>query len=149
VHITLAVSICPLPARRAAGRAYGAAMINPGTAPVEGADEQAAAANLAVFLDAVRARVAGMGGPPAVRVSDLTGEPVRDPAADRDGRFGWDLPFSDGTLLRLLMPGADVSRLRDDLTAEAPCLYVNGNAYWWDAAVARVAAEGLVVSGLR
>ena len=124
-------------------------MINPGTAPVEDADEQAAAENLAVFLDTVRARVAAMGGPPAVRVTELTGEPVRDPAADRDGRFGWDLPFSDGTRLRLLLPGTGLARLRDDLTAEAPCLYVNGNAYWWDAAVARVAAEGLVVAGLR
>ena len=47
------------------------------------------------------------------------------------------------------MPGTALARLRDDLTAEAPCLYVNGNAYWWDAAVSRVAAEGLVVSGLR
>ncbi|MEV4703053.1 hypothetical protein [Actinoplanes sp. NPDC049316] len=124
-------------------------MINPGTAPVEDADEQTAAANLTVFLDAVRTRVAGMGGPPAVRVSDLTGEPARDPAADRDGRFGWDLPFTDGSRLRLLLPGVDVARLRDDLTAQAPCLYVNGTAYWWDAAVARVAAEGLVVAGLR
>jgi len=124
-------------------------MINPGTAPVEDADEQVAAENLTVFLDTVRARVAGMGGAPAVRVTEFSGDPVRDPAADRDGRFGWDLPFSDGSRLRLLMPGAELARLRDDLTAEAPCLYVNGNAYWWDAAVARVAAEGLVVSGLR
>jgi hypothetical protein len=38
-----------------------------------------------VFLGNVRER----GG-------QLDGEPVRDPAADRDGRFGWDLPMVGG-----------------------------------------------------
>ncbi|MEV4640658.1 hypothetical protein AB0J80_25270 [Actinoplanes sp. NPDC049548] len=97
-------------------------MINPGTAPAPDAREDVAAANLSAFLTAVTGRVPQMGGAPAVRIKELAGDPVRDPAADRDGRFGWDLPFSDGSRLRLLMPGVELPRLRDDLTAEAPCL---------------------------
>ncbi|AGL14290.1 hypothetical protein [Actinoplanes sp. N902-109] len=118
-------------------------MINPGTAPLDDAQPDVAAANLEVFLTAVRDRVPAMGGDPLVRTAELSGDPVRDPAADRDGRFGWDLPFSDGSLLRVLMPGVELSRLRDDISAQAPCLYVNGTACWWNDAVARVAAEGL------
>ncbi|MEV8508355.1 hypothetical protein AB0368_26535 [Actinoplanes sp. NPDC051475] len=67
--------------------------------------------NLAVFLKAVGKR----GG-------ELAGDPIRDPAADRDGRFGWDLPRPDGSITRLLMPGVELMRVRDDLTAHAPCL---------------------------
>jgi hypothetical protein len=33
------------------------------------------------------------------------------------------------------MPGVELTRIRDDITAQAPCLYVNGCAWWWDAAV--------------
>ncbi len=118
-------------------------MINPGTAALDDAREDVATANLEAFLAAVRQRADRMGGGPVVRTADLTGEAVRDPAADRDGRYGWDLPVSDGHVLRLLMPGADLTRVRDDITAEAPCLYLNGNACWWNDAVARAAAEGL------
>ena len=67
------------------GQRYRKKVINPGTLPVDDAREDLAAANLAVFLTAVGER----GG-------QLAGEPVRDPAADRDGRFGWDLPRPDG-----------------------------------------------------
>src|SRR5688500_14580702 len=103
-------------------------MINPGTRPVDGAREDLAAANLEVFLAEVRRR----GGEPA-------GGPVRDPGADRDGRFGWGLPMADGSIVRLLMPGVELIRVRDDITAEAPCLYVNGGAWWWPDAVGQVA----------
>jgi hypothetical protein len=120
-------------------------MINPGTAPLGDAHEAVAAANLDAFLAAVHDRVPAMGGDPVVRTAELAGEPVRDPQADRDGRFGWDLPLSDGSLLRLLMPGVELARIRDDISAQAPCLYVNGNACWWNDAVARVAAEGLTM----
>jgi hypothetical protein len=99
-------------------------MINPGTRPIEGAREDLAAANLEVFLKAVREH----GG-------QLAGDPVRDPAADRDGRFGWDLPQADGSVTRLLMPGVELMRVRDDITAQALCLYVNGGAWWWSDAV--------------
>jgi hypothetical protein len=71
------------------------------------------------------------------RTADLTGALTREPAGDRDGRYGWTLQFTDGRHLRLLMPGVELTRLRDDITAAAPCLYLNGHAYWWNDAVAR------------
>jgi hypothetical protein len=47
--------------------------------------------------------------------------------------------------LALLLPGVELRLLRDDITAAAPCLYVNGNAWWWDAAVGSVACEGVTL----
>ncbi len=118
-------------------------MINPGTSPLTDSQENLAADNLAAFLTAVRQRAAQIGAGPVTRTADLTGEPVRDPAADRDGRYGWTLAFTDGHQLRMLMPGTDITGIRDDITAAAPCLYLNGHAYWWNDAVARTAAQGL------
>ena len=120
-------------------------MINPGTQPVDGREELAEA-NLAAFLAAVRAEAAVLESV-AIRhrVARLDGDPVRDRAADRDGRFGWDLPYSDGRVVRLLVPGVELTLLRDDLTAVAPCLYVNGNAWWWAGAVSSVAGEGMAL----
>ncbi|WP_249999286.1 hypothetical protein [Actinoplanes sp. M2I2] len=119
-------------------------MINPGTAPIEDARPDLAEANLDAFLTAVRRRAAELDETPIRhRVAHLAGDPVRDPRADRDGRFGWDLPMSDGRAVRLLLPGAELTRLRDDITAESPCLYVNGTAWWWSGAVDAVAGEGL------
>ncbi|MEV4705483.1 hypothetical protein [Actinoplanes sp. NPDC049316] len=121
-------------------------VINPGTAPVENASEELAVAALAVFLDEVGKRAAEMNATPLKRrEASLAGDPARDPGADRDGRFGWDLPLSDGRVVRLLMPGLRVELMRDDITAAAPCLYVNGTAWWWTTAVGMVAAEGLVL----
>jgi hypothetical protein len=105
-------------------------MINPGSLPIDGAREDLAAANLGVFLAAARERGA-----------ELAGDPVRDPAADRDGRYGWDLPMADGSVVRLLMPGVELTRVRDDLTASAPTLGVCGSAWWWNDAVGLVAAQ--------
>ncbi|WP_199512187.1 hypothetical protein [Nucisporomicrobium flavum] len=107
-------------------------MINPGTLPIDDAREDLAAANLQAFLDEAHRRGA-----------DHVGTPERDHGADRDGRFGWNLPMGDGTVVRLLMPGVEVTRVRDDLTASAPCLYLNGGAWWWRDAV------GLLVSPTR
>ncbi|MBM2618390.1 hypothetical protein JIG36_22785 [Actinoplanes sp. LDG1-06] len=122
-------------------------MINPGTEPVVEAREELAVANLEAFLADVRRRAAVMDEVPIRRrVAGLDGEPVRDPGADRDGRFGWDLPMSDGRVVRLLMPGAELTALRDDITAQAPCLYVNGAAWWWAGAVDSVAGEGLTLA---
>ncbi|MBL7252780.1 hypothetical protein [Paractinoplanes lichenicola] len=119
-------------------------MINPGTEPVEGASEELARANLDVFLGAVRRRTGELDGVSIRRrVAGIAGDPVRDPGADRDGRFGWDLPMSDDRAVRLLMPGVELTLIRDDITARAPCLYVNGNAWWWNGAVDSVAGEGL------
>ncbi len=47
--------------------------------------------------------------------------------------------------MRLLVPGVPLERARDDLTALAPCFYVNGLAWWWNDAVSRVAAEGVAM----
>jgi hypothetical protein len=93
-------------------------MINPGTQPVEAAREDLAVANLDAFLIAVRARAAEMDQAPyRRRTAGLDGNPVRDPAADRDGRFGWDLPLSDGQVVPVLIPGAELKALRDDVSA--------------------------------
>lgn len=118
-------------------------MINPGTSPLADTREDLAADNVHTFLAAVQQRVPHTGGGPVTRTAELAGEPVRDPAADRDGRYGWTLHFTDGRQMRLLMPGADIAEVRDDITATAPCLYLNGHAHWWDDAVARTAAQGL------
>ena len=119
-------------------------MINPGEEPIGDAREDLAAANLEAFLAGVRRRAADLDEVPIrQRVAHLDGEPIRDPRADRDGRFGWDLPLSDGRQVRLLMPGVELGLIRDDITAQAPCLYVNGSAHWWNDAVDSVAAEGV------
>jgi hypothetical protein len=102
-------------------------MINPGTVPVDDAREDLAVHNVDVFLAAARERGAPLAGPP-----------VRDPEADRDGRYGWDLPMTDGSMVRLLMPGTELIRARDDITAQAPCLYVNGGAWWWKDALGMI-----------
>ncbi|WP_130510952.1 hypothetical protein [Krasilnikovia cinnamomea] len=91
-------------------------MINPETAPLDDTREDLAAANVEVLLAAARDR------------GKALGEPVRDPAADRDG---WDVPAADGSVVRLLMPGVELTRLRDDITAQPPCLYLSGGAWWW------------------
>jgi hypothetical protein len=124
--------------------AYRQLMINPGTLPVEDAREDLATANLDELLTAVRARAHELEQLTfRHRTAGISGDPVRDQAADRDGRFGWDIPFSDGRVLRILMPGVELTRLHDDITAQAPCLYVNGHAWWWNDAVGFVASEGM------
>ena len=97
-------------------------MVNPGTLPVEGATEAAAAANMSALIEGV-----------AERGDWLTGEVVRDEQADRDGRFGYLLPSVAGTTVRVLMPGIDLSRLTgaQRLSATAPCLYINDTPWWW------------------
>jgi hypothetical protein len=105
-------------------------MINPGTLPVEDATLETAAANIAVFVAAVRDR----GG-------EVAGDPVRDPAADGDGRYGYLLHTPAG-VVPVRMPGAPLSRVRDDLSAAAPCIYVAGNPWWWNDAVGQGVYRG-------
>ncbi|GAB1692606.1 hypothetical protein [Krasilnikovia sp. M28-CT-15] len=94
-------------------------MINPGTAPLDDTREDLAAANVEVLLAAARDRGAALG------------EPVRNPAADRDGRYGWDVPAADGMVVRLLMPGVlmpgvELIRLQADMSSRSPCLLLRG-----------------------
>ncbi|MEU1813148.1 hypothetical protein [Micromonospora aurantiaca (nom. illeg.)] len=102
-------------------------MLNPGTLPVENPSQDDADANMRVFV----AEVGERGG-------QLAGEPARTPSADRDGRYGYQLRGENGEIT-VLMPGADLARVRDDLTASAPCLYVGANAWWWGDAVGQAA----------
>ncbi|WP_203841817.1 hypothetical protein [Winogradskya humida] len=119
-------------------------MINPGTQPVEGAREKLAATALAAFLTAVRERAAELEQVPIRhRVAGVDGEPVRTPATDRDGRFGWDVPISDSTTVPILIPGVEVARMRDDMSAHAPCLYVDGIPAWWGTAIGSLANVGM------
>ncbi|MFC4066707.1 hypothetical protein [Actinoplanes subglobosus] len=121
-------------------------MINPGTAPIEQASEDLAAIALEAFLADVRVRAAEKADLTIMtRVAEPSGEPVRDPAADRDGRYGWNLHYTDNHIIRLLIPGVALPLIRDDITASAPCLYVDGHAWWWASAVGMVAGQGLRV----
>jgi hypothetical protein len=118
-------------------------MINPGTLPVPDAREDLAVAALAVFLPAVQERALELEQVPIrYREAGISGEPVRVPDADHDGRFAWDVPFSDGRQVRLLIPGTDLTTLRG-LSATAPCLYVGEEAAWWNDAVGSLAGEGM------
>jgi hypothetical protein len=106
-------------------------MINPGSRPVEGATEQQAETNLAAFIDAATER--GL---------ELADEPERTPDTDEGGRYGWTLPLTSGTAVRVLMPGVDLALVRDDLSAEAPCMKIGSDWWWWNGAVdAAVPAE--------
>jgi hypothetical protein len=119
-------------------------MINPGTRPLTDAHEALAAENLAAFLAEVRVRAVELEEEPLrVRVSAISGQPARAAEADRDGRFAWDVPFSDGAQVRVLMPGVPLTQLRDDRTAQAPCLYLGSEAAWWWGAVDLLAGEGM------
>jgi hypothetical protein len=102
-------------------------MINPGSRPVEGGTIADAEANMAVFLRDATAR--------GLR---LAGDPERDPGADADGRFGWILPVEGGGRVPVLMPGAGLAQVRDDLTAQAYCIRVRADFWWWQDAAAMV-----------
>lgn len=99
-------------------------MINPGSEPVENATEEHAAANMVEFVAEFQER----GG-------HLAGDPIRTTDLDEGGRFGWLLPLVGGGASEILMPGVELTRLRDDLTAQAPCVRVNGLMWWWRDAV--------------
>lgn len=77
------------------------------------------------------------------RVASVDGDPVREVDADRDGWFAWRLPISDGTTVQIRIPGVQLTRMRDDLSTTAPCLYVGDNSWSWDGAVGSVANEGM------
>ena len=107
-------------------------MINPGARPVEGASEAAAEANMQAFLDAATDR--GL---------HLADEPERHPEADTGGRYAWILPLEGGDHVQVLMPGADITQVRDDLSSNAYCIFVAGSSWWWNDAL------GMVNPGLR
>lgn len=69
------------------------------------------------------------------RGGQLADDPIRDGQADRDGRYGYLLPAANGAMVRILMPGAELGRVRDDRSAAAPCLYVGDEPWWWPSAV--------------
>ncbi len=98
--------------------------VNPGTRTLQDTTEQAALTNMAEFAATVREH----GG-------QLVGDPVREPAADARGRYGFRLPTIDGTVVHVLMPGVDLTQIRDDISAQAPCLYIGDDAWWWSDAI--------------
>jgi hypothetical protein len=119
-------------------------VINTGTAPLGGASDQVAVENLAAFLETVRTLAADIPDDIVrVRVAELGGEPIRVTDDDGDGWFAWDLPFVDGEVVRVRMPGVGLARLRAT-TAAAPRVYVSGNPWWWPDAVGQVVQHGRV-----
>lgn len=116
----------------------------PGARPIDDAVEGLAAVALDVFLAAVGERAVELEQLPIRhRIAGIDGDPVREPNADRDGWFAWRLPISDGTTVQIRIPGVELPRMRDDLSATAPCLYVGADPWGWDAAVGSVANEGM------
>jgi hypothetical protein len=102
-------------------------VINPGSRPVEGASEAAAEANMQGFIDAATER--------GLRLAD---EPERHREADVDGRYAWILPVEGGDHVQVLMPGADIAQVRDDLSSHDYCLRVGGTWWWWNDAIGMV-----------
>lgn len=99
-------------------------MINPGSRPVGGATEAEAANTLAAFIDA--ATELGL---------QLDGEPERRPEFDEGGRYAWTLPRVGGSAVQVLIPGVGAAQLRDDLSAQAYCIRVGTDWWWWGDAV--------------
>ncbi|MEV6930875.1 hypothetical protein AB0M46_41175 [Dactylosporangium sp. NPDC051485] len=116
------------PATATAAPAYGVQMIIPGTQTVDGADVAVATTNMQAFVDEVRARAEVEGQVRGYTAS--VGEPIRNEAADQEGRYGWVLPVN-GRHQEILMPGVDPAQLRGSSTS-APCVKVNGNSWWWN-----------------
>jgi hypothetical protein len=104
-------------------------MINPGSRPVEGATAAQAEASMRAFVEAVRVEADFAR---EVRPVAAVGEPLRDESLDADGRYGWVMPIGQDRVV-ILMPGVDVAAVRS-LSAEAPCLRVNGEWVWWPSA---------------
>jgi len=52
----------------------------------------------------------------------IADEPERHPDTDVDGRYAWILPVDGGGRVEVLMPGADLSQVRDDLSPQAYCI---------------------------
>jgi hypothetical protein len=95
-------------------------VINTGTSSLDDASEQVAVENLAAFLETVRTLAADLPDDIVrVRVAELGGEPIRVTDDDGDGWFAWDLPFTDGDVVRVRMPGVELAWLRAT-TAAAP-----------------------------
>lgn len=135
--VTAAGTRGPRTRRRSGAYREAVSTINPGTAAVDGATEEIADANMATFLTAVLQR----GGELAA------GQPTRDPSGDHEGRFGYRLSTAGGSSIAILMPGVDLTRVRDDPSAAAPCLRVNGLAWWWNDAVGQVAGTARAPGG--
>lgn len=49
--------------------------------------------------------------------------------------------MANGTIIEVLMPGVPLSRVRDDLSATAPCLVLHGNPAWWPTAVGMLSSS--------
>lgn len=98
--------------------------INPGTGPIEGTTEENARTNMEAFAADL------------VLVNITTTAITRNPGADADGRYGYQLGFSDGRVLDVQMPGLPLDRVRyvdapgQDIW-DFPRLYVNGNSWIW------------------
>lgn len=100
-------------------------MINPGTDPVPDASIDHADTNIAGLVLQLQRRGVG--------VDTLT----RDEGADVGGRFGYRLALADGQAVSVSMPGVPLAELQG-MGATVPCLYVEGNAWWWRDAVGQI-----------
>jgi hypothetical protein len=102
--------------------------INPGSADAPPGTPEQAAQNLQTFL----VEVAHRGGQPS-------GTPQRVPDGDGRGRYAFDVPTDGDATVRILMPGLAIEAIRDDLRASAPCIFVDGQPWWWNDAAGQTA----------
>lgn len=118
----------PIPATASETPSHSMQLVIPGMQAVDDAALEIAAANMTVFVEAVRdrARIEG-----AIRgYTPHVGEPTRNADADAAGRYGWTLPVN-GRDQAILMPGVELAQLRGTHLS-APTITVNGSAWWWN-----------------
>ncbi|MEQ4610282.1 hypothetical protein ABMX48_29290 [Streptomyces cavourensis] len=95
--------------------------INPGSGPVEDATEQQSAENIQTF-------VMDLAKEHGLAVASIDRTPLADYG---EGRFAFDLGFTDGRHAEVQMPGIPVDRIR----AGGTRLYVDGSSWHWDFAL--------------
>lgn len=98
--------------------------INPGSGPIEGTTEENARANMDAFAADL------------VLIDITTTAITRNPGADADGRYGYQLGLDDGRVIDVEMPGLPLDQVRyidepgQDIW-DFPRLYVAGSSWIW------------------
>lgn len=103
-------------------------VINPGSGPVDGANAAQAARAMQQFVHDLGERGITVG-------SYIRNEGADYDAEDHDGRFAFDLAFTDGRTAQVQMPGLPVEKVRwlgpDQDIWQFPRLYVDDNSWVW------------------
>lgn len=103
-------------------------IINPGSGPVAGATAEQAARTMQQFVHDLGER--------GLTVASYMRNAAADyDADDHDGRFAFDLTFTDGRTAQIQMPGLPVDKVRwlgpDQDIWQFPRLYVDDGSWVW------------------